>query len=136
MLESGIEASFGRKIQEWAQDNLPAGWDLAYVKFTGAKGWPDRQLIWGHFDQPARYIWVEWKQPGEKLRPLQAHIHKQLRAMGADVRTYDDYRLALDEIKTEITAAIRATAGHEPDSPEQRLALVSAARKGENRDRT
>lgn len=105
MLESGIEASFGRRIEEWFRD-MP-GYDCAYLKIQAAKGWPDRLLVWGRYDAPANYIWIEWKRPGEKPRPAQLHIHKILRAMGADVRVYDDYRVALEEI----TEAIRASAG-------------------------
>lgn len=115
MLESGIEASFGRKIEEWFRDELP-GFDCAYLKIQAAKGWPDRLLVWGRHDAPANYIWIEWKRPGEKPRPAQLHIHKILRAMGADVRVYDDYRVALEEITEAVRTATRASAGHEADS--------------------
>lgn len=98
-LESSVESDFGKKITEWA---MAKGYNLAYVKFTGMRGWPDRIVTWGLPDGPPHLIWVEWKRPGEEPRPMQKHIHKQLRGMGHDVRVYDDYRVALDEIKAEV----------------------------------
>lgn len=107
-LERSIEAAFGRQITEWA---MAEGHNLAYVKFEGAKGWPDRIVTWGLPDGPAHLIWIEWKRPGEQPRPLQKHIHKMLRGMGHDVRVYDDLYLALDAIKAEVVASIRADSG-------------------------
>lgn len=101
--ESAIESDFGVRICRWADAE---GVELAYVKFTGARGWPDRIVTWGTVDGPPHLIWIEWKRPGEKPRPMQAHIHKQLRAMGHDVRIYDDYRLALEEIKAQVRATL------------------------------
>ena len=115
MLESGIEASFGRRIHEWFRDEMPS-YGCSYLKIQAAMGWPDRLLVWGRYDAPANYIWIEWKRPGEKPRPAQLHIHKILRAMGADVRVYDDYRVALEEITEAIRATARADQGYEADS--------------------
>lgn len=114
MLESGIESAFGRRLCDFAQEELKhKGFDAAYLKIQGARGWPDRLVIWGHFDGPANYIWIEWKRPGEKPRPMQLHIHKILRAMGADVRVYDDWRIALEEITEEIRTKAGANQGDE-----------------------
>lgn len=110
MLESRIEQAFGSAISSWA---LAEGMNLAYVKFSGAKGWPDRILTWGTPDRVLGMIWIEWKAKGEKPRPMQVHIHKQLRGMGHDVRIYDDHRLALDTIQEEIRASFRADKGDE-----------------------
>lgn len=112
MLESAIEKAFGSAISSWAMaENI----NLAYVKFTGAKGWPDRILTWGTPDKVLGMIWIEWKAPGEKPRPMQLHIHKILRGMGHDVRVYDDHRLALDTLKEEIRTSFRADTGDEAD---------------------
>lgn len=109
MLENRIEAQFGDKLEQFSHEVLgPKGYSAAYLKIQGAKGWPDRLLVWGQADGPANYIWIEWKRPGEQPRPLQKHIHKILRAMGADVRVYDDWRVALEEITGEVRAAIGA----------------------------
>ena len=130
MLEKTIEGAFGSRITDWAiEENI----NLAYVKFTGAKGWPDRILTWGLGpDKPPHFIWIEWKRPGEKLRPLQAHIHKILRSMGHDVRVYDDYRLALDELREEIRATLRADSWDEADCLKWRDKVVSSSGKGED----
>lgn len=102
-LESRAETAFGHKISQWAAENNV---NLAYVKFTGAKGWPDRIVTWGRPDGPVHMIWIEWKRKGEQPRPLQVHIHQQLRGMGHDVRVYDDWKLALDEIQAEVRATL------------------------------
>lgn len=101
MLEKHIEAAFGRHLDDWCRDH---GINHAYVKFEGTKGWPDRLLMWGTYDKP-HSLWVEWKAEGQKLRPMQVHIHNLLKGMGQDVRTYDDYRVAL----LEVQEAMRAT---------------------------
>lgn len=130
MLEKAIEGAFGRLITNWA---IEEDINLAYVKFTGAKGWPDRILTWGLAEGwPPHFIWIEWKRPGEPLRPLQKHIHKILRSMGHDVRVYDDYRIALDELREEIRASLRASSWNEADSLEWRRSLISPPRKGED----
>jgi hypothetical protein len=102
-LESRAETTFGQKISQWAAENKV---NLAYVKFTGAKGWPDRIVTWGRYGVLPRMIWIEWKRRGERPRPLQMHIHQELRRMGHDVRVYDDWQLALDEIQAEIRATL------------------------------
>lgn len=105
-LEKSVESDFGKKITEWA---MAEGHNLAYVKFVGARGWPDRIVTWGRGEgYPSHLIWIEWKRLNEDPRPLQLYIHQQLREMGHDVRVYDDYRFALDEIKAEVESTLRA----------------------------
>lgn len=126
-LEKDIERGFGSKLSAWAYEE---GFNVVYVKFTGAKGWPDRIIAWG--EGVPHLVWVEWKRPGENLRPLQAHVHKILRSMGYEVRVYDDSRIALDEIKEEIRATSRASAWNEVDRERGRGEVVSPARKGKD----
>lgn len=125
-LESRAEAAFGRAISDWA---LSAGHNLAYVKFTGAKGWPDRIVTWGTPDGPAHTIWIEWKRKGEQPRPLQTHIHTMLRGMGHDVRVYDDWGLALDEVKAEVESTLRADARMQAHNERARKAVLASGQR-------
>lgn len=102
-LESKAETTFGHQISQWAIEN---GVNLAYVKFSSSRGWPDRIVTWGRYGSPPHMIWIEWKRKGEKPRPLQLHVHQELRRMGHDVKVYDDWKLALDEIKAEILSTL------------------------------
>lgn len=126
-LEKDIEKGFGEKLSAWSYEN---GFNVVYVKFTGAKGWPDRIITWG--EGVPHMIWVEWKRPGERLRPLQAHVHKILQAMGHEVRVYDDARIALDEVKEAIRASSRTSSWDEVDSERGRCEVVPSARKGKD----
>lgn len=67
LLESRIE----QKASEYAKS---LGMLTLKLNVKGASGWPDRIYIWnGH-------TWyIEFKAPGMRPRPLQDHIHKQLR---------------------------------------------------------
>jgi len=93
-LESSLERAFGEQIGRWASS---VGVDLQYIKMTpaGVRGWPDRVILWNG----SGILFIEWKRSGEKLRPLQAHIHDNLRRMGFDVRTFDTLDAALVEVK-------------------------------------
>lgn len=126
-LERDIEGDFGPKFSAWS---TAEGYNTAYVKFTGARGWPDRIVTWGTPDGPAHLVWIEWKRPNEEPRPLQKHIHKVLRAMGHDVRVYDDYRVALEDLKAEVAATFRADARDEAHCLGGRGPTVPPARKG------
>ena len=96
MLEKDIEKAFGRALGAWA---VKHGHKVGYVKFAspGERGWPDRLVLFY-----GRTIWIEWKKPGGQATAYQEHIHAELRAMGHDVRVYDDWRAALDEITKDI----------------------------------
>ena len=62
-------------VVEWAKDN-----GIVCIKFTprGDVGWPDHVFI---LPLHGTHIWIEFKRPGKKPTPLQAHrietINKQ-----------------------------------------------------------
>ncbi len=63
---------------------------------TATAGVPDRILILG-----GRVLFVEMKREGGKLSAIQEHLHRKLRAVGADVRVVygvAGVRALLDEI--------------------------------------
>lgn len=47
------------------------------LKIQGTRGWPDRLLLTPN----GTILFVEFKKSGERLRPLQAHIHSELHRM-------------------------------------------------------
>src|SRR5574343_678054 len=85
VLESDIERACMRLAQK-------AGCIL--LKLQGSRGWPDRVLLCPQ----AQIAFLEFKRPGEQLRPLQAHIQSQLQAMGfiaERVDSTEQYKLIL-----------------------------------------
>lgn len=61
----------------------------------GMAGLPDRLVLL----PGAKIIFVEVKRPGEKPRPIQTHIHNQLRLLGFRVEVVDNN----DKIKEVLT---------------------------------
>lgn len=128
--ETSYEKSFKKLILGWAEEQ---GIDLKYLKFTvpGQKGWPDRLILWG---PEFRMLFIEWKRPGQRPEPLQEEIHRQLRAMGAEVQVHDNCRLALEEVTHYISSKARTDTWYGFDRGEQRDTLVSPPRKGQDSD--
>ena len=79
MLESKIERDACRKIYQM--------FGITSVKFTPTKstGYPDR-IFWVPGGKP---LFIEFKRPGEDLRPKQKHIAKELRKLGYNVVACD-----------------------------------------------
>ncbi len=77
--ESSIEAAFVRVLKRHGLMTLK-------LNVTGHRGWPDRIV----FLPGGRAVFCELKRPGGKLRPLQEHVHAQLKALGFQVATFAD----------------------------------------------
>ena len=71
LLESRIE----RRLRE--RSPVP----LLKIKTPSGTGWPDRLALLS----AGRVVWIELKRPGAPVRPKQAYIHRELRALGHDV---------------------------------------------------
>lgn len=56
------------------------GWFTLKLTSPSRRGWPDR-----FYARRGRIVLVEWKRPGEEPDPLQAKMHKDLRAHGVEV---------------------------------------------------
>jgi len=72
------------------------GWIPAKLVNLGERGWPDRWFL-----KPGpRIIIIEFKRPGQKLRPLQKYKCKILRGLGFEVHegvdNFDDAKRILD----------------------------------------
>jgi hypothetical protein len=81
ILESAVERRFVRYMKQ--SEDL-----CLCLKFTcqGSTGWPDRMVLL----PKGRVVFVEFKRPGGKLRPLQKERHRQLKELGHEVWTTDD----------------------------------------------
>ena len=79
MLESKIERDACRKIYQM--------FGITNVKFTPTKstGYPDR-ILWVPGGKP---LFIEFKRPGEDLKPKQKYIAKELRKLGYNVVACD-----------------------------------------------
>ena len=76
---------------------------LSFVKGASA-GWPDVLFL----GPSRRLIFVEFKAPGKKPTPLQAHRLKQLSGLGYDVLATDSF----DEARDAIASAMDSAAVH------------------------
>jgi hypothetical protein len=67
VLERDIEQAANRKARK-------AGWVHVKQGAMGTgRGWPDQLYL-----QRGTYVWIEYKQPGKSLTPLQEKRHKEL----------------------------------------------------------
>lgn len=87
MLESAIEGSV---VRWWKK--------LGYltIKVWKNPGWPDRLFIGPN----GLHVWVEFKQPNGRLRPLQEHCIRQLQGLQCGVhvaRSIDEAKEILNE---------------------------------------
>lgn len=127
--ESAIEVRFGKELAKFA-----AKWDIPYeyIKFTapGRKGFPDRLIVWG---PSAKFLFIEWKMPGQEPRPLQKYIHGQLNRLGTEVKVYDNWRIAMEEVSLIIGAEAGASPWHEDDSKLAWSKAVLTSGKGKDR---
>lgn len=79
MGETAIEKEACKKIRD------VLGVDNIKLKAQGRRGWPDR-LFWIPGGRP---LLIEFKVPGEKPTPMQAHVHQFLTSNGYQVETHD-----------------------------------------------
>ena len=88
MLERTIE----NKVCKWAKDN-----EFMVIKFTpkGERGWPDRIFI----SPSGVHIWIEFKAPGKKPRPLQCYRMSCLVSQGVLTDWFDCPNKAIDRLK-------------------------------------
>jgi hypothetical protein len=126
--ESSYEKAFAR-ICKQLFDEL--GLPYKYVKTVtpGRKGWPDRLVVFG----PAgHHLYIEWKQPGEEPDPMQVEIHNELRALGAEVRWYDNHYVALVEVEAFVRAKTGTDTWDEADRPKWWDKIILKAREGKD----
>ena len=82
VLESNIE----RRCVKLADDN-----GCTLLKLQGTMGWPDRLLLRPN----GTSMFIEFKRPGESLKPMQKHIQKKLREMHFQAEEVDSSQLFL-----------------------------------------
>lgn len=76
------------------------------IAVLGRKGWPDYGYIY-----QGRICFIEFKRPGEKPDPLQAHVHKLLKNANIPVFVVDnvDYGITmLTEWKNHVDRELAA----------------------------
>lgn len=90
------ESQIERDVADWWEKQIPHGRDCSHIKIViwGRAGWPDHIFIGTN----GRLKWVEFKKPGEEPEPLQAYIHKLLRALGQDVEVFDNKEAACESL--------------------------------------
>jgi len=63
------------------------GWYALKIIQTNKNGWPDLQLM-----KDGKMLFIEVKQPGKHLRPLQEHRKKEIEKMGFKYHVLRDLR--------------------------------------------
>lgn len=73
----------------------------------GDRDWPDRLVLgpYGYF------CLIEFKRPGGKLTPRQHALHWQLKQLGHEVQTFDDWKVARKFVTDQISALERTMNG-------------------------
>jgi len=90
-MSSRLEREIQEGVTIWANYE---GLISIRINVVGRKGWPDYGYLYR-----GRICFIEFKRPGEKPTPLQAHVHEELRKAGACVFVVDneDYGITLLE---------------------------------------
>lgn len=101
--EDTIEAKFFNSISRWAVQN-DIDMEVVKLNLSGRRGWPDRMILF----QGGNCLFIEFKRPGEKARPLQTYVHQRLHKMGFRVQVFDNTDEAIDYVKAEVRAATTA----------------------------
>lgn len=89
-MEKTLEKNLKNKIEKYGGK---------FYKFVspGVAGVPDRLLLYPR----GKIIFVEMKNTGEKLKPLQVKRANELRALGHDVRCINSQQ-AIDDLVKEV----------------------------------
>ena len=100
------EAQIEKKVCEWASEN-----SVLAIKFTpmGSTGWPDRVFLY-----QGRVLFIEFKAPGKKARPLQEERAKQLRAQGFITEVHSNVETAKQAIHTTLISGDGYQVGIKP----------------------
>ena len=76
-----IEAHIEKTVRDAAKK---AGWFYRKVKWRDNRNAPDNLFL-----KSGRYVWIEFKSPGEPAREAQLEEHGRMRAAGAEVHVVD-----------------------------------------------
>lgn len=75
------------KLQKKVRNSLRRkGWLVVKIILCSQNGWPDLQILKG-----SRWVLLEMKAKGEKLKPLQEYVHEQIREHGGEVYKIDSW---------------------------------------------
>lgn len=105
-------------IEGWVVTEAESTLGLTSIKLNlrGNRAWPDRLF----FVPGGRPVLIEFKRPGDDLRPLQVHRRNQLTRWGYDVFSTDDRNTAILYLTRKVEAALggesslRRTTGKSP----------------------
>ena len=78
VLEKDVERKFVTTMKR-------LGIQCLKMNLHGNRGYPDRQVLL----PDGTPVFIEFKRPGEELRPRQKHIHEELKRLGYDVQVFD-----------------------------------------------
>lgn len=91
-----LERNVERRFVERAK---PLGCRTRKLNGAGFRDWPDRLVL-----APRGVVMlIEFKRPGGRATPKQALLHEQLRALGHDVRVFDDADRALQALLEKLS---------------------------------
>lgn len=77
MTEAEIQRKGHDQLKKW-------GWWVTKIIQSSTNGIPDTLAL-----RKSRAVFIEWKRPGEKPRPLQDYVQMKIRQQGFEVITAD-----------------------------------------------
>ena len=102
------ETKIERDVADWCEEQIASKVGIPQSKachlkvvIWGRAGWPDHWF----FGPNGKMKIIEFKKPGEEPEPLQAYIHKQLRALGHDVEVHDNKETACASLARMLEAS-------------------------------
>jgi hypothetical protein len=88
VLEGDIEKRFVRELKK-------LGCKSRKLNGTGYRDWPDRLIM-----VPGGItLFIEFKRPGEELRPSQQELHDEAAEMGHDWQVFDSWENAIEYVR-------------------------------------
>ena len=93
VLEKDIENKACRKIKQL--------FDVEIRKMNGGgnRAWPDRLFLFNN----GAHLFIEFKRPGEKVRPNQEYAINRLRSMGHEVEVCETVEAAIEAARVQAT---------------------------------
>jgi hypothetical protein len=75
------------KLQTKIRERLEkSGWLVVKIKLCTKNGWPDLELL-----KNGHTVYLEIKDEGEDLDPLQVYRHQEIKDHGGEVHTVDTF---------------------------------------------
>jgi hypothetical protein len=112
-----LEKKIEKKVCEYAQKH---GFLTPKVTVVSERGWPDRCFI----DRDGFHLWVEFKQEGKPLKPIQIYRCTQLTERGVSVLVIDDIEQGKEYVDALVAARVSKESDEDAPLPGERRIIL------------